>query len=132
MMGFLSRPCARRISGRRREVTALANLNTTEGKHEGRTVRLPAPAGLATLGVWRNAPFVCWSIRDRRLVDRRRSRIHPVSAQGITTRQTGGNRKDCPRALPFGRITTRAVLRFDKMAKHSCCASIRRTVANTC
>ena len=95
------------------EVDRFGNLNTTEGKHEGRTVRLPGAGGACDIACLAQRTVVLLEHSRRRLVDR----VAHVTSPGFGTGNLAGKNWRESQGLPVlsgpsAVITTRAVLRF--------------------
>jgi glutaconate CoA-transferase subunit B len=96
------------------EVDRFGNLNTTEGTHDGRTVRLPGSGGACDIACLSQRTVVLLEHSKRRLVDR----VAYITSPGFGAGNIDG--KNCwqsqglpARSGPSAIITTRAVLRFD-------------------
>ena len=95
------------------EVDRFGNLNTTEGTHEGRAVRLPGSGGACDIACLSQRTVVLLEHSKRRLVER----VAHVTSPGFGTGNIAGNSwrqlQGLPaRTGPSAVITTRAVLRF--------------------
>jgi glutaconate CoA-transferase subunit B len=95
------------------EVDRFGNLNTTEGKHEGRTVRLPGSGGACDIACLSQRAVVLLEHSKRRLVDR----VAHITSPGFGTGNLAGKNWRQSHGLPVlsgpsAVITTRAVLRF--------------------
>lgn len=95
------------------EVDRFGNLNTTEGKHEGRSVRLPGAGGACDIACLAQRTVVLLEHSRRRLVDR----VAHVTSPGFGTGNLAGMNWRQSQGLPVlsgpsAVITTRGVLRF--------------------
>ena len=95
------------------EVDRFGNLNTTQGTHEGRSVRLPGSGGACDIACLSQRTVVLLEHSKRRLVER----VAHVTSPGFGTGNSGGKNwrqtQGLPaRSGPSAVITTRAVLRF--------------------
>jgi len=97
------------------EVDRFGNLNTTEGKHEGRTVRLPGAGGACDIACLAQRAVVLLEHSRRRLVDRVAHVTSPGFGAGNHNNTNWRQSQGLPaRSGPSVVITTRAVLRFDE------------------
>ena len=95
------------------EVDRFGNLNTTEGKHEGRTVRLPGSGGACDIACLSQRTVVLLDHSKRRLVERVAYITSPGFGAGNIDGQNWRQSEGLPaRSGPSAIITTRAVLRF--------------------
>jgi glutaconate CoA-transferase subunit B len=95
------------------EVDRFGNLNTTEGKHDGRTVRLPGAGGACDIACLAQRTVVLLEHSKRRLVDRVAYVTSPGFGSGNVTGKNWRQSQGLPaRSGPSAVITTRAVLRF--------------------
>jgi glutaconate CoA-transferase subunit B len=95
------------------EVDRFGNLNTTQGTHDGRTIRLPGAGGACDIASLAQRTVVLLEHSRRRLVDR----VAHITSPGFGTGNRGGvswrESQGLPaRSGPSAVITTRAVLRF--------------------
>jgi len=95
------------------EVDRFGNLNTTEGKYDGRTVRLPGAGGACDIACLAQRTVVLLEHTKRRLVDR----VAHITSPGFGTGNLSGKNwrqsQGLPaRSGPSAIITTRAVLKF--------------------
>jgi glutaconate CoA-transferase subunit B len=96
------------------EVDRFGNLNTTEGKHDGRTVRLPGSGGACDIACLSQRTVVLLEHSKRRLVDRVAYITSPGFGAGNIDEKNWRQSQGLPaRSGPSAIITTRAVLRFD-------------------
>jgi glutaconate CoA-transferase subunit B len=96
------------------EVDRFGNLNTTEGKHDGRTVRLPGSGGACDIACLSQRTVVLLAHSKRRLVDRVAFITSPGFGTGNISGKNWRQSQGLPaRSGPSAIITTRAVLRFD-------------------
>jgi glutaconate CoA-transferase, subunit B len=95
------------------EVDRFGNLNTTEGKHDGRTVRLPGSGGACDIACLSQRTVVLLEHSKRRLVDRVAYITSPGFGAGNIAGKNWRQSQGLPaRSGPSAIITTRAVLRF--------------------
>ena len=95
------------------EVDRFGNLNTTEGKHDGRTVRLPGAGGACDIACLAQRTVVLLDHSKRRLVDRVAYITSPGFGSGNIAGKNWRQSQGLPaRSGPSAVITTRAVLRF--------------------
>jgi glutaconate CoA-transferase, subunit B len=95
------------------EVDRFGNLNTTEGKHDGRTVRLPGSGGASDIACLSQRTVVLLEHSKRRLVDRVAYITSPGFGEGNAAGKSWRQSQGLPaRSGPSAIITTRAVLRF--------------------
>jgi glutaconate CoA-transferase, subunit B len=95
------------------EVDRFGNLNTTEGKHDGRTVRLPGSGGACDIACLSQRTVVLLEHSKRRLVDRVAYITSPGFGEGNIAGKNWRLSQGLPaRSGPSAVITTRAVLRF--------------------
>lgn len=95
------------------EVDRFGNLNTTEGKHDGRTVRLPGSGGACDIACLSQRTVVLLEHSKRRLVDRVAYITSPGFGAGNSAGKSWRESQGLPaRSGPSAIITTRAVLRF--------------------
>jgi glutaconate CoA-transferase subunit B len=95
------------------EVDRFGNLNTTEGEHEGRTVRLPGSGGACDIACLAQRTIVLLEHSKRRLVDRVAYITSPGFGMGNIDGKNWRQSQGLPaRSGPSAVITTRAVLRF--------------------
>jgi glutaconate CoA-transferase subunit B len=95
------------------EVDRFGNLNTTQGTHEGRTVRLPGSGGACDIACLSQRTVILLEHSKRRLVDR----VAHITSPGFGTGNLAGKNWRQSHGLPARSgpsaiITTRAVLRF--------------------
>lgn len=95
------------------EVDRFGNLNTTEGEHDGRTVRLPGAGGACDIACLSQRTVVLLEHSRRRLVDRVAFVTSPGFGPGHLWGKTWRQSQGLPvRSGPSAVITTRAVLKF--------------------
>jgi glutaconate CoA-transferase subunit B len=95
------------------EVDRFGNLNTTEGKHDGRAVRLPGSGGACDIACLSQRTVVLLGHSKRRLVDRVAYITSPGFGAGNLDGKNWRESQGLPaRSGPSAIITTRAVLRF--------------------
>jgi glutaconate CoA-transferase subunit B len=95
------------------EVDRFGNLNTTEGKHDARTVRLPGSGGACDIACLSQRTVVLLEHSKRRLVDRVAFITSPGFGAGNLAGKNWRQLQGLPaRSGPSAIITTRAVLRF--------------------
>ena len=95
------------------EVDRFGNLNTTEGTHDGRTVRLPGSGGACDIACLSQRTVVLLEHSKRRLVDRVAYITSPGFGMGNIDGKNWRQSQGLPaRSGPSAVITTRAVLRF--------------------
>src|SRR5579862_9663486 len=95
------------------EVDRFGNLNTTEGKHDGRTVRLPGAGGACDIACLSQRTVVLLEHSKRRLVERVAHVTSPGFGTGELWGKTWRQSQGLPaRSGPSAVITTRAVLKF--------------------
>jgi len=95
------------------EVDRFGNLNTTEGKHEARTVRLPGAGGACDIACLAQRTVVLLEHSRRRLVDRVNYITSPGFGAGNRNHTNWRQSQGLPaRSGPSAIITTRALLRF--------------------
>ena len=95
------------------EVDRFGNLNTTEGKHDGRTDRLPGSGGACDIACLSQRTVVLLEHSKRRLVDRVAYITSPGFGEGNIAGKNWRQSQGLPaRSGPSAVITTRAVLRF--------------------
>lgn len=95
------------------EVDRFGNLNTTEGKHDGRTVRLPGAGGACDIACLAQRTVVLLEHSKRRLVERVAYVTSPGFGEGNIADKNWRQSQGLPaRSGPSAVITTRAVLRF--------------------
>jgi glutaconate CoA-transferase subunit B len=95
------------------EVDRFGNLNTTEVKHEGRSVRLPGAGGACDIACLAQRTVVLLEHSRRRLVDRVAHITSPGFGAGSRNNTNWRQSQGLPaRSGPSAIITTRAVLRF--------------------
>jgi glutaconate CoA-transferase, subunit B len=95
------------------EVDRFGNLNSTEGKHEARTVRLPGAGGACDIACLSQRTVVLLEHSKRRLV----ARVAHITSPGFGTGNIAGKSWRQSQGLPLRSgpsaiITTRAVIRF--------------------
>jgi glutaconate CoA-transferase subunit B len=96
------------------EVDRFGNLNTTEGKHDGRTVRLPGAGGACDIASLAQRTVVLLEHSRRRLVDRVSYITSPGFGDGNNSNKNWRQSQGLPaRSGPSAVITTRAVLKFN-------------------
>jgi glutaconate CoA-transferase, subunit B len=95
------------------EVDRFGNLNTTEGRNEGRAVRLPGSGGACDIACLAQRTVVLLEHSKRRLVDRVTYITSPGFGTGNRNNMSWRQSQGLPaRSGPSAIITTRAVLRF--------------------
>jgi glutaconate CoA-transferase, subunit B len=95
------------------EVDRYGNLNTTDGKHDGRTVRLPGAGGACDIASLAQRTVVLLEHSRRRLVDRVAHITSPGFGAGNRAGTNWRESQGLPaRSGPSAVITTRAILRF--------------------
>lgn len=95
------------------EVDRFGNLNTTEGEHDGHTVRLPGSGGACDIACLAQRTIVLLEHSKRRLVDRVAYITSPGFGMGNIDGKNWRQSQGLPaRSGPSAVITTRAVLRF--------------------
>jgi glutaconate CoA-transferase subunit B len=95
------------------EVDRFGNLNTTEGKHDGRSVRLPGAGGACDIACLSQRTVVLLEHSKRRLVERVAHVTSPGFGTGELWGKTWRQSQGLPaRSGPSAVITTRAVLKF--------------------
>src|SRR5579864_4489236 len=95
------------------EVDRCGNLNTTQGKHEGRTVRLPGSGGACDIACLSQRTVILLDHSKRRLVDRVAHITSPGFGRGNAAGKNWRQSQGLPALSgPAAVITTRAVLRF--------------------